>query len=49
MPDDSAEQVTAAMQRVADGLSGQIRRDPADWHMLQSVFVADVGRDPAPW
>jgi len=49
VPDDSPEQVTVAMQRVADGLSGQIRRDPADWHMLQSVFVADVGREPAPW
>lgn len=49
VPDDSPDQVAAAMQRVADGLGGQIRRDPADWHMLQSVFVADVGREPAPW
>lgn len=49
VPDDSPEQVAVAMQRVADGLTGEVRRDPADWHMLQSVFVADVGREPAPW
>jgi len=49
VPDDSPEQVRLAMQRVADGLSASIRRDPADWHMLQAVFVADVGREPCPW
>lgn len=49
VPDDSPEQVLAASQRVADGLSASIRHDPVDWHMLQTVFVADVGREPAPW
>ena len=49
VPDDSPAAVAAATQRVADGLGEQIRRDPADWHMLQSVFVADVGREPSPW
>ncbi|WP_380168307.1 phosphatidylinositol mannoside acyltransferase [Jannaschia sp. R86511] len=49
VPDDSPEQVAAATQRLADGLGEQIRRDPADWHMLQAVFVADVGREPRPW
>lgn len=49
VPDDSPEQVRLAMQRVADGLGEQIRRDPADWHMLQTVFAADLGREPAPW
>ncbi|MGJ7442729.1 phosphatidylinositol mannoside acyltransferase [Aquipuribacter sp. MA13-6] len=49
VPDDSPQQVAVAMQRVADALGEQIRRDPADWHMLQAVFVRDVGHEPAPW
>lgn len=49
VPDDSAASVLRATQRLADGLSRSIRADPQDWHMLQSVFVADVGREPAPW
>lgn len=49
VPDDSPEQVLRATQLVADGLSGQIRRDPQDWHMLQAVFTADVGHEPRPW
>jgi phosphatidylinositol dimannoside acyltransferase len=49
VPDDSPEQVRLASQRVADRLTGSIRRDPVDWHMLQAVFVADVGREPRPW
>jgi lauroyl/myristoyl acyltransferase len=36
---DGIEKATAA---VADVFSAEIRRDPADWHMLQRVFDADV-------
>ena len=46
VPDDSPASVAAATQRFADVLSEGIRRHPEDWHMLQSVFVADVGREP---
>jgi phosphatidylinositol dimannoside acyltransferase len=37
--DGAIEKATAA---VADVITDAIRRDPADWHMLQSVFEADV-------
>jgi len=49
VPDASPGSVRAASQRLADDLSASIRADPVDWHMLQAVFVADVGREPAPW
>jgi KDO2-lipid IV(A) lauroyltransferase len=49
VPDASPAAVSVASQRVADDLSVSIRADPADWHMLQAVFVADVGREPSPW
>ncbi|MFC3687443.1 phosphatidylinositol mannoside acyltransferase [Aquipuribacter hungaricus] len=49
VPDGSPAAVQAASQRLADDLSTSIRASPADWHMLQAVFVADVGREPAPW
>ena len=47
VPDDSPVSVAAATQRIADALSDGIRRHPEDWHMLQSVFVADVGHEPS--
>jgi KDO2-lipid IV(A) lauroyltransferase len=40
-----AEQVAAMTQSWASFLEDAIRRHPADWHMLQKVFVADL--DPA--
>ncbi len=49
VPDASPGAVAAASQRMADDLSASIRADPVDWHMLQAVFVADVGHEPAPW
>lgn len=44
--DDTPDAVAAATQQVADVLGEGIRSNPQDWHMLQSVFVADVGREP---
>jgi phosphatidylinositol dimannoside acyltransferase len=38
--DSAIEEATAS---VADVFSAEIRRDPADWHMLQRVFAADLG------
>jgi len=31
------------MQGVADAFSRGIAADPQDWHMMQKVFVADLG------
>jgi phosphatidylinositol dimannoside acyltransferase len=31
---------------VADAFSAQIRRHPADWHMLAPLFLADLGSTP---
>ncbi|MDR1117800.1 MAG: phosphatidylinositol mannoside acyltransferase [Bifidobacteriaceae bacterium] len=39
------EAIQALTQAWATALEGAIRRHPADWHMLQKVFVADL--DPA--
>jgi KDO2-lipid IV(A) lauroyltransferase len=36
------EAVRDLTQRCVDALSGAIRENPADWHMLQRVFVADL-------
>ena len=49
VPDVTPAAVAAATQHLADDLSRSIRAHPVDWHMLQAVFVADVGRDPGPW
>lgn len=42
--DDSPTMVQAAMQTVADRLGESIRTHPEDWHMLQTVFEADLVR-----
>lgn len=34
--------VTAATQRVADAFTSALVADPADWHMMQRVFVDDL-------
>ena len=39
---DGADGVRAATAAVADAFSTAIRRDPADWHMLQRVFVDEA-------
>ena len=36
------EKVTVMTQGVADAFSAAIRKDPADWHMLQRVFESDL-------
>jgi phosphatidylinositol dimannoside acyltransferase len=35
--------IAAMMQAVADAFSRGIAADPQDWHMMQKVFVADLG------
>lgn len=35
--------IAAMMQAVADRFSEALRAHPADWHMMQRVFVADLG------
>jgi len=39
-----SDSVLRATQEVADAFSAAIRRSPADWHMLQRVFAADLAR-----
>jgi phosphatidylinositol dimannoside acyltransferase len=45
------EDVPAATQRMADAFAGDIARNPADWHMLQPLWVSDLltehGQAPA--
>lgn len=41
---DTAQAVAAMTQQVADVFAGGIREHPADWHMLQRVFTADLRR-----
>ena len=41
------EQVSAGTQAMADLFAAGIRRYPADWHMLQRLWLADLSpRDP---
>ncbi|MFC7406132.1 phosphatidylinositol mannoside acyltransferase [Georgenia alba] len=37
--------VATVTQRWVDALGAEIRRNPADWHMLQKVFLADLDPD----
>ncbi len=39
-----ARGLVEATAGLADAFGAAIRRDPADWHMLQPVFEADLGR-----
>ena len=39
---DRRQKVAAMTQQVAQVFEGGIREHPADWHMLQRVFVADL-------
>lgn len=40
---DGEEGIAAMMQAVADAFTGAFRAHPEDWHMMQKVFVADLG------
>src|SRR4051812_11784814 len=37
------EGITRAMQQVADAFTTALRAHPQDWHMMQKVFVDDLG------
>jgi KDO2-lipid IV(A) lauroyltransferase len=39
---DRREKVAAMTQALATAFEGAIREHPADWHMLQRVFTADL-------
>ena len=41
------QKVAAMMQELARFFEAGIRAHPADWHMLQRVFVADLDPEPA--
>jgi len=43
---DGARGLVAATAAMATAFGSAIRRDPADWHMLQPVFDADLPRAP---
>jgi KDO2-lipid IV(A) lauroyltransferase len=40
------DDLVKATQELADALAALIATAPQDWHMLQPVFVADLGRKP---
>ncbi len=40
---EGEEGIVAMMQAVADRFTDAFRAHPADWHMMQRVFVADLG------
>lgn len=42
------ERVTAITQRVADVFAEEIAAHPADWHMLQRLWLADLAGDDPP-
>ena len=39
---DRIEQVRRVTQQLADHFAGRIREHPADWHMLQKLWLADL-------
>jgi KDO2-lipid IV(A) lauroyltransferase len=46
-----SERVTATTQRIADVMAVRIAEHPADWHMLQRLWLADLpsrSRVPVP-
>ena len=45
VPSDGEDGVVAMMQQVADRFAEGLRAHPEDWHMMQRVFVADLGPD----
>jgi KDO2-lipid IV(A) lauroyltransferase len=47
-PGVAREQVAATTQTIADRLAEGIAQEPADWHMLQRLWLADLPPRPAP-
>jgi KDO2-lipid IV(A) lauroyltransferase len=45
-PGDLREQVAAGTQALADFFAREIARHPADWHMLQKLWLADLSPRP---
>ena len=45
---EGEEGIVAMMQAVADRFTDAFRAHPVDWHMMQRVFVADLGRPATP-
>jgi phosphatidylinositol dimannoside acyltransferase len=41
----SREDVGPATQRMADGFAADIANHPADWHMMQKLWLADLDQD----
>lgn len=39
---NSRDEATSATQRVADGFAADIAANPADWHMMQKLWLADM-------
>jgi phosphatidylinositol dimannoside acyltransferase len=46
-PAPGGDGIATMMQGVADAFSGELRRHPRDWHMMQKVFVEDLNPGPA--
>jgi KDO2-lipid IV(A) lauroyltransferase len=46
--EDGDDGLVRMMQGVADAFTGAFRAHPQDWHMMQKVFVADLGSDGPP-
>jgi KDO2-lipid IV(A) lauroyltransferase len=44
---EGEEGIVAMMQAVADRFTDAFRAHPVDWHMMQRVFVADLGQSAA--
>jgi len=39
------DEVASATQRIADGFAADIAANPADWHMMQKLWLADLPAD----
>jgi phosphatidylinositol dimannoside acyltransferase len=47
-PGTARDQVAVTTQAIADRLAEGIAQEPADWHMLQRLWLADLPPRPAP-
>ena len=45
--DDASAAIAAATQQLADHFARRIVEHPADWHMLQRLWLADLPPRPA--
>jgi lauroyl/myristoyl acyltransferase len=45
-PAEGEEGIVSMMQAVADRFTEALRANPVDWHMMQRVFVEDLGSEP---